>query len=259
MTTATTGTGTMTLGSAVTGFQSFADAGISDADVVAYTIRDGSNWEVGTGTYTSSGTTLSRSVTESNNADSAINLSGSAVVYITARKQDLVGKQTVWIPASAMIAATTSGPASAQIEETTNNQNYKVLDFDATSDEYAHFNIALPKGYNKSTITFQAFWATAATDTDGVAWGLQALARADNEAIDATWGTAVVVTDDAQGAANELLVTSESGAITVSAVDDDLTFFRLFRDVSDANDVMTEDARLIGIKLFYTTDSITDD
>ena len=92
MSTSTTGTGTITLGSAETGYQTFADAGVADADVVRYVIEDGSNWEIGTGTYTSSGTTLSRTVSESNNSDTAINLSGSAVVFIGAASEDLTGK-----------------------------------------------------------------------------------------------------------------------------------------------------------------------
>jgi len=88
--TATTGTGVITLGSAITGYQSFADGGVSDGDSVRYTIEDGDNWEIGTGTYTASGTTLSRTVLESNNADNEINLSGDAVVFITAAADDIV-------------------------------------------------------------------------------------------------------------------------------------------------------------------------
>jgi hypothetical protein len=88
--TATTGTGSpITLGSAESGYQTFADAGVADGDVVRYVIEDGSDWEIGTGTYTASGTTLSRTVSESSNADAALNLSGSAVVYVSAAAEDI--------------------------------------------------------------------------------------------------------------------------------------------------------------------------
>lgn len=89
MTTSTTGTGTITLGSASNGFQSFADAGVANGDVVQYVIEEGSNFEIGTGTYTSSGTTLTRSPTESSNSDAAITLAGQATVSITAVAADM--------------------------------------------------------------------------------------------------------------------------------------------------------------------------
>lgn len=89
MTTATTGTGTISLGSAVSAFQTFADAGVVDGDVVRYVIEDGTGWEIGAGTYTASGATLSRTVSESSNSDNALNLSGNAVIYVTAVAEDI--------------------------------------------------------------------------------------------------------------------------------------------------------------------------
>lgn len=90
MTTATTGTGTITLGSAVSSYLSFADAGVQNSDTVTYAIVDGNNREVGRGVYTSSGTTLTRAtILESTNSNAAINLSGNAEVFITAAAEDI--------------------------------------------------------------------------------------------------------------------------------------------------------------------------
>lgn len=82
-TTTTTGTGTVTLAGAATGFQTFAAVG--NGNSTYYTIEDGTNWEVGVGTYTSSGTTLSRTtVISSSNAGSLVNFSaGSKNVFVT--------------------------------------------------------------------------------------------------------------------------------------------------------------------------------
>jgi DNA-binding beta-propeller fold protein YncE len=91
MTTATTGTGTITLGSAVGSFRSFAASGVVDGDVVRYVIEDGDNWEIGSGTYAATGTALTRTVEDSSTGGTAINLSGTAVVFVTAVAADFGG------------------------------------------------------------------------------------------------------------------------------------------------------------------------
>lgn len=87
MSTATTGTGAITLGSAEDGYQSFSAAGVADGDVVRYTIEEGFSWEVGSGTYSAG--TLTRSPSESSNSGSPLNLGGEAAVYVTAASEDL--------------------------------------------------------------------------------------------------------------------------------------------------------------------------
>jgi hypothetical protein len=82
-TTTTTGTGTITLAGAVSGFQSFSVVG--NGNTTYYTIAGGTEWEVGLGTYTASGTVLSRdSILESSNSGSAVNFSaGTKDVFVT--------------------------------------------------------------------------------------------------------------------------------------------------------------------------------
>jgi hypothetical protein len=82
-TTSTTGTGTLTLTGAVAGFQSFAVIG--NGNTTYYTIVSGSDWEVGIGTYTSSGTTLSRdTVLESSvGGTTKISVASGAQVFVT--------------------------------------------------------------------------------------------------------------------------------------------------------------------------------
>ena len=91
--TASTGTGSpITLGAAESGYQTFADAGVSNGDVLRYVIEDGTAWEIGSGAYTSSGPTLSRTLSESSTG-SLLNLTGSAVVFVAATAADLAALQ----------------------------------------------------------------------------------------------------------------------------------------------------------------------
>lgn len=172
----------------------------------------------------------------------------------------VAGKESMWVPSSAMKPTVSNGCAShASVETTSGRPDMIVLDFDKDSDEFAQFAIAFPKSWNAGTVTFQFYWSGIAATT-GVAMSLQGVAFADNDSIDAVYGTAIVVQDDAQGAVEELLVSAESAAITIagSPGDNELTYFRIGRDVSDSNDDMAGDCRLHGIKLFFNTDTKND-
>ncbi len=92
---ATAGTGTLTLGAAVTGFLTLALAGVADGSIVTYVIEedDGSAREIGKGTYTLAGTTLTRdTVYASTNGGAKISCSGSETVSITISKEDFATK-----------------------------------------------------------------------------------------------------------------------------------------------------------------------
>lgn len=128
MTTTTTGTGTITLGSALTGYLTFSEANAVDGTAYYYVIEDGDDFEAGVGTYTASGTTLSRdTVTVSKISGTAgtskINLSGLAQVFCS--------------PLSAFFAAQRIGTIEYVIDGgglaiTTGVKGYLEVPFDCT-------------------------------------------------------------------------------------------------------------------------------
>jgi len=170
----------------------------------------------------------------------------------------VAGVETIYVPAGAMSPNTTNGCAGLSQVELSNGPELKVLDFDASSDENAQFTVCFPKSWNEGTITFQAFWTVTGTDDGTVAWGLSGVSIADDVSINTAFGTNVVATAKAfSGTSNDMTVSAVSGPVTVaSAAVDTQTYFQIMRDVSA--DDQTGDARLLGIKLFYTTDAKND-
>ena len=200
------------------------------------------------------------SATGETNVGININPAGTGVLKSGSAAIKIAGTETIWIPASAMYGSETNGADSQQVETTATRPDLKVLDFDPSTAEYAQFAIAMPKSWNLGTVTFQAFWAPSNTNTGNCIFGLQGVSVTNDDTADVVFGTAQEVTDAGGGAVEDVLVTSVSSAMTIagSPADDDLTFFQVYRDAADGSDTFTGDARLMGIKLFYTTDAAND-
>ena len=208
---------------------------------------------------TNSGTN-SGTITITDGADGNINIApnGNGVVQAGGSAVKVAGKESIWVPSSAMYPNTTNGAEAAQVE-LSNGPELKVLDFDKDSDEFAQFAVAFPKSWNEGTVTFQAFFTATSTDTGTSAYVLQGVALADNGDLNTAFGTAVGPTAKAHsGTSNDLDVTAESGAVTIagSPSTDEYVFFQISRDVSA--DDLNADSRLLGIKLFFTTDAAND-
>jgi len=172
----------------------------------------------------------------------------------------IAGKETMWVPSSAMYGATTNPADAQQVETTATRPDMKVLDFDAGTDEFAQFSVAFPKSWNEGTVTYQVYWTPASTNTGDCIFGLQGVACADSDTIDVAYGTAVNVTDAGIGTVKDQQISSESGAVTVagSPAAGEITYFQLFRDANAGGDTFSADARVIGIRLFFTTDAAND-
>lgn len=110
-TSTTTGTGTYTLAGAATGFESFATVG--DGNICYYCATDGTDWEVGIGTYTLSGTTLARTaIIQSSNSDAAVNwAAGTRDIFVTLPASQVNKSQVATLNAR-MAAGSTKSIAS---------------------------------------------------------------------------------------------------------------------------------------------------
>ena len=172
----------------------------------------------------------------------------------------IAGKETIWIPAAAMYAATTNGADGEQVETTATRPDMKVFDFDASTKQYTQFTIAMPKSWNEGTLTYQVYWAPSTTNTGNAIFGLQGVACADGDTIDVAYGTAIEVTDAGIGTVEDQQITAESSAMTVagSPAAGEQSYFQLYRDAADGSDTFTGECRVLGIKLFFTTDAAND-
>lgn len=169
-----------------------------------------------------------------------------------------IGTQETPIMAGAMTPRTTNGSAAGLVELATNDVMLRSQDFDQTTVEACQFMLPLPKRWNAGTVTFRPYW-TAASGSGGVTWGLRMQSWANDDPLDAAWGTRVDV-DDTLLLANDLHVGPESAAITIAntPAKTDMIVGEISRETGDVADTLTADAKLLGIVLRWTSDAGTD-
>lgn len=170
------------------------------------------------------------------------------------------GQHTIWLPGGAMVPATTSGAVLEASESTTNKVMIDGLLFDAATSESAQVAVQMPKSWDEGTLVAQFVWTHPATTTNfGVTWGIAAVAFANDDALDTAFGTAVEVSDTG-GTTEDCYISPETAAITVAGVPaaEELVMFKIYRAPADASDTMAVDAKLLGVKIHYTTDAETD-
>ena len=257
---------TLNSDSAVLGFGADTDTTLTHTDGSGLTLNstnkimfnDASQFVQG-----SSATVLSIGATdEIDLTATAIDINGTADISGTLTNATaavkVAGTETIYVPAAAMYPNTTAGSSVLTQVELSNGPELSVLDFAADADDHAQFSVIFPKSWNEGTVTFQAYFTVTGTNTGTVAWGLSGVSIADNASANTAFGTNVVATAKAHsGTSNDLDVANVSGAVTISnAAADTYTFFQIMRDVSA--DSQSGDARLMGIKLFFTTDAKND-
>ena len=192
--------------------------------------------EIATDAETNTGTATDRAITPANLTQRAM----------------LQGEKELWIPAGAMIPRVTNGPSSGLYESSTNKVMSRTLDFDASTSEYAQFNVAFPNSWNEGTITAEFYW-TAASGSGNVLWGIAGVAVADDGILDASFGTRQTIVD-ALTATGDLMKSAATSAVTIkdTPANGKMTYFQMDRDADDGSDTFSADARLVGITIRYT-------
>jgi len=199
------------------------------------------------------------SSTGETNVDLNLNPKGSGVLKSGTAAVKIAGKETMWVPATAMYAETTNGAELAQTVLSAGAPELKAFAFDASTAEAVQFNVSFPESWAFGTdVTFQTMWSASSTDTGTGGFTLAGCSVANNIDYDLAFGSAVANTAlAASGTQDDLMINAESGGVTIaSRAASTNTIFRLVRDTG--TDTNTGDLRLVGVKIFFTTDAAND-
>lgn len=278
-TSTTTGTGTVTLGGAYDGYQTFASA-VADGSTVFYCIHNTSigvedEWEVGLGTFTLSGTTLSRTtIYSSSNSGSAVNFSaGTKEVFLTypaerAVYEDSTGKVTATSFGSitADSAALTTGTISTAPTSGTDIANKTYVDSLVSTAVHFHTPVRvespdsagnLNATYNNGTAGVGATLTNAGTQAALVIDGVT-LSVADRVLIynqtDATQNGVYTVTNTGSGSTNWVLTrATDADTYEVSSPDGLSAGSTFFVTSGDTGAGETYTCNTTGVITFGTT------
>lgn len=206
---------------------------------------------------TSAGLAAAALVTEaeglaSSDNDTSFPTTAAVKDYVDAR---VIGRETLVVYASQWNPTITNGAGRSYIEFATADVISDTLDFDTATQQFATFSWAAPNRWNAGTITFRVRWYTrTGLTTETVQFGLSAVARSDNDNVDATFGTVVTSTDTWQ-ANDRYHYSPESTAITIASVPakGDTVQLKLQRNV--ASDNITGDVNVEAVEIFWTSDA----
>jgi len=165
-----------------------------------------------------------------------------------------IGVQDIPVSAVAMCPRVTNGCSPiSQTEIATSLFNIQSLDFNQTTQQFAQFQIVMPRNYNNGTITATVYW-TAAAGTGTVQWGLKMGSYRNDDALTTALGSEVTV-DDTLIAVDDLHITSATSAITPAGTIQDGNLMCIQISRNPAADTLTADAKLLMVVFHVTIDA----
>lgn len=167
-----------------------------------------------------------------------------------------IGQQTIWVPAAAMEPAVTTAPATSNaVEIATSLFAARTMDFATDADDFAYFQVQMPKSWDAGTLVCQFVWSATGTTANTVLWGIAATSLGDDEALTTAFSAPVSPAADTNSTTADDVMISGEVTVTVASTPtaEDLVIFEVSRDVS--GDTLAEDARLHGVRIHYTVDT----
>jgi hypothetical protein len=170
-----------------------------------------------------------------------------------------VGRRSLWLPAAALNAPASGGAVAGSTDGPSHGVVLRTLDFAADAVTTAQALIALPKGWNRGSVTVQPLWTTSG-GAGSVVWSVGGAALGDGDGLDSAVGAPVTLTD-ALTTAGALHAAPESPAITLAGTPtaDGLTLLTIARATEDPADTLDAPALLLGLRVFYRVDAASDD
>lgn len=175
------------------------------------------------------------------------------------------GKTTIAWDAAGMVARTTAGATPNAYESATNKINVKTMDFPKAASPvttFAQFKVPMPKSWDGGTVTARIFCRVKTTSAANAFFGIGARAYGQGDALDAAIGTAQNITITGTGTADQMIVSSESSAITVAGTPagNKEVIFELSRLAGNGSDTMATGATVSveAIHIYYTTNAADD-
>lgn len=190
---------------------------------------------------------------------SSVNGETGAVTGFT-KTTDVVGVQDLFIPASAMWPRVTSGcSVLTQYEMSTSLFNLQGLEFSSTVQQFAQFQIALPRKWNNGTLTAVFYWKPLSSGSGTCHWQINGGAYSNDDALTVAFGANYEV-DDAYIAADDLHITDATPAMTLAGTpsSSDLLALQVSRNPVDASDTLDVNAVLLGVSIRITTTAAKD-
>ena len=207
-TTTTTGTGTLTLAGATAGFQAFSVIG--NSNTTYYCLVDGNNWEVGIGTYSSSGNTLARTTILANYLGTTVAITlgaGTKNVFgvFPADGVVVVNGTTIQVPGNAVLPIANGGTGS----NTATFSGANITSINANNISSGVLAVA-QGGTGSATATFSGENITS-LNASNISTGTLANARTTATSSN---GADTIVSRDASGNFSANVITADGSALT---------------------------------------------